>query len=384
MAVAIEVFMVLLTLSGLAYLLLALWAGRSYLHRWRSRPLQSGFAPTISILKPLKGVDPRMYTGFVSHCTQQYDGRYEILFGVSSTDDPAVAEIDRLRTEFPSLSIRLVICAERLGASGKISNLTQMLPHALGEIILVNDGDIVVSPHYLARITAAFGERTGMVTAPYIGNAGVRPSLWSKLEALGIATDFIPGVLTARMLEGGVRFGLGSTLAIRREALDQIGGFAPLADALADDYELGARIHAAGWQVELCPEVVETAVPHYTLSGFWDHQIRWARTTRDSRRLGYIGLSITYALPWAILTCIASGFALWSFTLLALVLLARVSVALSIGVGILRDGQTLRDLWLLPLRDTFALLFWAWSYAGDTITWRGEKFHLNRGTLTRA
>jgi len=145
MAVAIEVFMVLLTLSGLAYLLIALWAGRAYLHRWRSRPLQSGFAPTISILKPLKGIDPRMYTGFVSHCTQQYDGRYEILFGVSSTNDPAIAEIERLRTEFPSLSIRLVICAERLGASGKISNLTQMLPHALGEIILVNDGDIVVS-----------------------------------------------------------------------------------------------------------------------------------------------------------------------------------------------------------------------------------------------
>jgi ceramide glucosyltransferase len=123
-------------------------------------------------------------------------------------------------------------------------------------------------------------------------------------------------------------------------------------------------------------------VPAYTLKGFQDHQLRWARSTRDSRKFGYLGLGITYALPWAMMTCLASGFALWSFSLLSVVLLARVAVALSVGVGILCDGQVLRDLYLIPLRDLFGLGFWVWSFAGDTVIWRGELFHLRNGRIT--
>jgi ceramide glucosyltransferase len=224
-----------------------------------------------------------------------------------------------------------------------------------------------------------------MVTAPYLGcTADTKPTLWSRLEALGISTDFFPGVLTARRLEGGIRFGLGSTLAMRRAALTAAGGLEPLVDSLADDYEMGARIAAAGYRVELCNEVVETSVPAYDFSGFRDHQLRWSRTVRDSRKLGYIGLGITYAVPWAIFTCIASGLALWSFSLLSIVLLARIAVALTAGVGVLRDTQVLRDILLIPIRDFFGLGFWAWSFAGDTIIWRGELFHLRNGRLTRA
>jgi ceramide glucosyltransferase len=158
----------------------------------------------------------------------------------------------------------------------------------------------------------------------------------------------------------------------------------PLVDYLADDYEIGVRIARAGYRVELCGEVVETMVPAYTLRGFVDHQLRWARSTRDSRRWGYVGLGITYCIPWAVLNCVASGFALWSFTLLSLVLLARVTMALSVGVGVLCDGQVLRDLWLLPLRDFFALGFWAWSFASDTVIWRGERFRLSGGRIAPA
>jgi ceramide glucosyltransferase len=147
---------------------------------------------------------------------------------------------------------------------------------------------------------------------------------------------------------------------------------------------MGERIAAAGFRVELAAEVVETTVPDYTFRGFVDHQLRWARTVRDSRKLGYLGLAITYCVPWALATCIASGFAFESFTLLTLALLARVAVALTVGVGILRDSQVLRDLWLLPLRDLFGLLFWAWSYAGNTIVWRGERFRLKNGHLEKA
>jgi ceramide glucosyltransferase len=391
MGTVIEAITTLVTLCGLAYLVLALWSARDFGRRWRRSAGAHGVpahAPDVTILKPVKGIDPRMYAGFVSHCTQQYVGRFEIIFGVSSLNDPAVSEIERLRAEFPDCTIRLVECCERLGTSGKVSNLIQMLREARYSHVVINDSDICVSPLYLARVMESFRDpKVGMVTAPYIGRAVAGPggtTVWSKLEALGIATDFMPGVLTARKLEGGLHFGLGSTLAMRRSALDQAGGLEPLVEFLADDYELGKRIALAGYRVELCPEVVETTVPAYDFRGFWDHQLRWARSTRDSRKLGYVGLGITYALPWSLATCIASGFALWSFTLLSVVLLARIAVALTVGVGILRDPQVLRDLWLLPFRDIWGLIFWIWSFAGDTVVWRGERFRLHEGRIAPA
>ncbi len=226
-----------------------------------------------------------------------------------------------------------------------------------------------------------------MVTALYRGRAaieGAALTLWARLEALAISTDFAAGVLAARRLEGGVHFGLGATLAMSRAALTRAGGLEPLVDSLADDYEMGARIAQAGFRVVLCGEVVETAVPAYGLRGFCEHQLRWARTLRDARRWGYLGLGITYCIPWAALNCVASGFSLWSFSLLSLVVLARVAVALAVGVGVLGDAQVLRDIWLLPLRDCFGLGFWAWSYASDTVVWRGERFRLKNGRISRA
>ena len=384
--------MALLTLAGIVYMALALWGARDFSHTWSGGRTGEGFAPDVSILKPVKGVDQRMHAGLVSHCKQQYAGRFEIVFGVSRLDDPAVAEIERLKTEFPDCAIRLVECRQRLGTSGKVSNLVQMLPEARYEYVLINDSDILVSPHYLKHIMSCFegapdakGMQVGLVTAPYIGRTQTeRPGWWSRLEALGISTDFFAGVLTARWLEGGIRFGLGSTLATTKTVLAKTGGLEPLVEYLADDYEMGARIAQAGYHVELSEEVVETTVPAYDLRGFVDHQLRWARSTRDSRRLGYMGLGITFCLPWAIFTCVASGFALWSFTLLSLAALARVAVALSVGVGVLGDRQVLRDLLLLPLRDLFGLGFWAWSFADDTVVWRGERFHLHDGRLRKA
>jgi len=391
MATSVEVITTLLAVGGLVYMLLALWGARDFGHSCRriarANANQPGFAPDVTILKPVKGVDARMHAGFVSHCRQKYAGNFEILFGVSSMDDPAVADIERLRAEFPDCAIRLIECTERLGTSGKVSNLIQMLRQARYDYVLINDSDILVSPNYLTRVMGLFrDEKVGMVTAPYLGRTaaeGKGLTLWSRLEALGISTDFLPGVLTARKIEGGIHFGLGSTLAVSRKALAEAGGLEPLVDYLADDYEIGVRIARAGYRIELCCETVETTVPSYNFRGFWDHQLRWARSTRDSRRWGYVGLGITYCIPWAVLNCIASGFALWSFTLLSLVILARVSVALTVGVGLLRDEQVLRDIWLLPLRDFFGLGFWAWSFASHTVVWRGEGFKLDRGRIAR-
>ena len=203
-------------------------------------------------------------------------------------------------------------------------------------------------PHYLRRIMGCFhlpnrpGGQVGLVTALYRGNA--QRTVGSRMEALGIATDFVPGVLTARQIENGIRFGLGSTLAVSREALLAIGGLQPLVDYLADDYELGARVFKSGFEVVLSGEVVETFLPAYRFGQFLAHQIRWSRSTRFSRKLGYTGMVFTYGLPWAVFNLIASGASLSSIALLSLTLLARVALALAVGVGVLGDGQVLRDL----------------------------------------
>lgn len=381
-ALVLQALAALLTLAGIGYSLLALLGARQFAEQ-SAQALShhdGEFAPGISILKPVKGIDPRMYAGFVSHCVQQYTGPFELLFGVTSMEDPAVREVARLRLEYPQVAIRLLECGRRLGTNGKVSTLVQLAPHARYEYLLVNDSDITVSPRYLQRVIALFAKPSiGLVTVPYVG--GASETLWSRLEALGMSTDFMPGVLAARRLEGGLRFGMGSTLLTSRAALGAIGGFEPLLEQLADDYELGARLHAAGYRVELVDEVVATSVAPYDLRGFCEHQLRWSRSTRDSRRAGYIGLGVTYVLPWALLTVVASGCALWSFSLLSLALLVRVAVALQVGVGLLRDRQVLRDLALLPLRDCFGLWFWLWSYASDVVVWRGERFRLQRGRL---
>lgn len=380
LAVIVESITTILALCGLGFYFTALWSARAFVRR--KQTAAAAFHPAVSIMKPLKGFDHDMYASFASHCSQEYAGDYEILFGVSSMDDPAVAAIEQLKAEFPEHAIHLIVTPETLGTNGKVSNLAQMLPHARYGHILINDSDIKVSPRYLERVMTPFQEASvGMVTALYRGRA--HGTFGSKMEALGISTDFAAGVLTARKLEGGIRFGLGSTLAVSREALDAIGGLAPLADYLADDYELGARIAAKGYRVELSDEVVETTVPAYSFGAFADHQVRWARGMRDSRKWGYAGVAFTFGLPWAFLNVIAAGVSLSSIALFSLLCAARVTLALTVGVGILRDTQVLRDLWLLLPRDLVALGTWAWSYAGNTITWRGQHFALKNGKLNR-
>lgn len=379
-ATVVESITTILAVAGLGYCLAALWSARAFVRR-RGAAVPA-FSPPVSILKPVKGLDPEMYAAFAGHCRQDYAGEYEILFGVSSMDDPAVSAIAQLQAEFPDREIRLVLCPLVLGANGKVSNLTQMLPQARYGHILVNDSDIRVSPRYLSRVMAHFqNKKVGMVTALYRGRT--HGTLGSKMEALGIATDFMAGVLTARLLEGGIHFGLGSTLAMSKEALEAMGGFAPLVDHLADDYELGARIADARYTIALSAEVVETAVPAYSFSAFLAHQLRWARGVRDSRKLGYLGLIFTFGLPWALANIVASGASLDSLALFSLVLVARVTLALAVGVGVLGDAQVMRDLWLLLPRDVVALFVWAWSYASHTVLWRGQEFTLKNGKLRR-
>ena len=375
-----------LAVAGLGYFLAAMVAARVFVSI--RRRLLSAFAPGVSVLKSLKGLDPSMLDAFRSHCRQSYAGEYELLFGVSSLDDPAVEAVRKLMAEFPERAIRLVECPQRLGTNGKVSTLAQMVPDARYDFLLVNDSDITVGPRYLERVMAWFApspavgdarKPVGLVTALYRGRA--HETLPSRLEALGIASDFMAGVLLSRMIEGGLSYGLGSTLAVSREALDKIGGFLPLVDHLADDYELGARVARAGYRVALSAEVVETGIPAYNWHGFWEHQVRWSRTVRDASPAGYAGLVFTHGLCWALLNVLASGLSPLSVWLLGLSFFLRLALAMMVGTEVLADHQVLPSLWLLPLRDVVAMCVWVAGLAGHTIVWRGETFQLRDGRL---
>jgi len=385
---AIGVLTTVLTVAAMGYFLAATVAARKYIHARRAT--LANFAPGVSILKSLKGLDPGMLEAFRSHCIQDYAGEYELLFGVSSLEEPAVSAVKELQAEFPEHSIRLIECPERLGSNGKVSTLAQMASYSRHQFLIVNDSDITVSTHYLTRVIAHFAplepdalhqppKPVGLVTALYRGRA--HGTLGSLLEALTIATDFMPSVLMAQMLEGGLRYGLGSTLAVSREALARIGGFEAIVDQLADDYELGERIFKAGFRIALSAEVVETSVPAYDWRGFCDHQLRWLRTVRDARPGGYAGLIFTQGLSLAVLNVIASGASLVSFWLLALSFFLRLSLAMTVGAEVLGDHQVLPSLWVLPIRDLISSGLWIGGFASNTVVWRGERFEVRKGKL---
>ncbi len=379
---AVAVLCALLALAGAAYFAMCIVAANRFRRDCsRPGPGETPFTPPVSILKSLKGLDPHMHSAFRSHCSLDYP-EYEVLFGVSDADDPALTLVKKLRDEFPQAKLRVVHCPQALGLNGKVSNLAQMLPQARYEHIIINDSDILVPRDYLQRVLAPLAQPgVGMVTALYRGLAG--RTLGSKLEALGLSTDFSGGVLVARVMEGGFRFALGATIATSKTVLREIGGLEPLADYLGDDYELGARTAAAGYQVRLADIVVETALPDYSFRDFWAHELRWARNVKDRRRAQYFGLSVSFGLIWTVLAVVAAPRAWWTWLVLAVTAALRLTSAVVVGRGVLADPQVLRDLWLLPLRDLVALAIWLVSYFGDEVEWRGMRFRLHDGKLER-
>ena len=348
----------------------------------KQAPLPESRLPPVSILKPLKGVDPEIWESFCSHCEQDYP-QFQLIFGVSDPGDPAIEVVHKLQAKYPNLPIELIVCDRVLGANIKVSNLAQMLPSARHELLLVNDSDIRVPADYLRKVVTPLDDASvGLVTCLYRGVAS--PTIGSRLEALGIGTDFVPGVLSARFLEKGLHFGLGSTLAFRRRDLEAIGGFEALLEYLADDYELGHRIASNGKKIEISAATVTTFLPAYTMREFFRHQLRWSRTIRDARRWGYAGLLFTFGLPWALATLLTARGAEWAWALLAMTFAVRLTVGSVAAIVVLNDDQFVRYVLLLPLRDLIAPFVWAASFMGNRIYWRGEVFDLQDGRLTIA
>jgi ceramide glucosyltransferase len=353
-------------LASAAYQLLTIVASL----RWKRMPApkNKGNLPPISLLKPVYGAHPHLYRALHSHAIQDYP-EFEILFGVRSAQDPAVKEIERLQREFPSLPIRTIVVKTE-APNPKVGVLAQLASEAKHPLLIVNDDDIEVPPGYFRSVAAGLEEPSiGLVTCLYRAHAASFPA---RLEALGIATDFAPSVMVARLL-GVAEFALGATMALHAETLRQIGGFEPIAPYLADDYELGRRVTAAGRRVAFLPLVVDTGMGQASWRDVWRHQLRWSRTIRVSRPAGYYGFVVTHTTFWALVALAANQ---WWPTTTALLL--RFAAAWIGGAMVLQDTQAKRSFYLLPLRDLFGLTVWAAACFGSTVYWRGRKLHLDR------
>ena len=337
-------------------------------HRTKRAHPPEPIQPGVSVLKPVRGLDPNTSEAFLSQVLQDYPS-FEVLFGVHNEADPAVPEIRRLQERFPGIAIHLVI-STTAASNGKVGVLIDLARHAKHPIWVVNDSDILVTPAYLSAVVAPLASpNVGVVTCLYRASAHSQATIW---EALGIATDFMPSALVAQQL--GVReFGFGSTLAFRASDLATAGSFEAFADYLADDYQLAKRITSLGKRALLSSFIVETSLGEGTWAGVWNHQLRWARTIRACKGKGYLGLPITHAGLWAALA-LATG--AW-IPALALTV-ARITSAFTTAHFVLEARQVSLLAWLAPLWDLYAFGVWLASYARNRVRWRNKVLTINR------
>jgi ceramide glucosyltransferase len=350
--------------GSLVYCVLIVLAARSYHRTCRAK---AGVTLPLSVLKPLSGIDEGLESNLRSFFNQDYPD-FEILFAVQAADDPALKIVEALQTEFPSRPSRLIVTGEPLYPNAKVFSLDRMLAEARHNILVMSDSDIRVAPGFLQSIAAEFSDpNVAVATCPYRAVAG--RSLWSILEAEGMNTEFLAGLLVARMLEG-VKFAVGPTVVARKSALQAIGGFAVLKDYLAEDFVMGKFAAEAGFGVLLSRNIVEHRIGSQGWRANAAHRIRWVRSTRRSRPLGYAGQLFTYPLPMALLLCWMEP--TW-WPALAAALAFRAAAAWSTSVWILRA----RPHWLLlPLEEILSFLFWLAGFFGNTIIWRGRRYYL--------
>lgn len=360
-------------LGGMAYYLIALvCAWQLSQRRTLTPPLPLSDLPPISLLKPLCGAEPELEECLQSFFVQDYPV-YEILFAVRTAADPAVAVVNSLRRKYPNIPATLIFTGEPPYANAKVYSMKMMADAARYDVLSITDSDTAVAPDYLRALAQIFADpQVGAATNLYRGVG--RGDLWARLEALGMSTEFMAGVVVAERLEG-MKFALGPSMAIRRACLVTFGGFAAMQDYLADDFVLGHWAAAAGWRVTLSAHVVSH---HVSTNGFWrtfKHRLRWNRSTRFSRPSGYFGQGFTYGFAWALLFFALSPTWLMGI-LLAITFGLRVSLALVLGAKLLADRAVWLGLMLLPLQDVLSFASWLGGFVSREIIWRDERYRL--------
>ncbi len=369
---SLQVLLFLLILANAAYYVLSLVSVLAF--SGRKEP-QAAAYPSVSVLKAVKGLDFEARAALASFLALDYPGEHEVIFALADPQDPALPLIRELIAGHPERRARIVIAPRRLGPNEKMSNLAQATNEATGELIALADADVLARPDWLRRLVAPFADpAVGLATCLY--RAGTAPGLWSRLEALTIASDLMPQVMVAERIEG-ISFSLGASVCVRRSALEGIGGFGGLADYLADDYLLGNRILRAGWRLVLLPQVVDLLFGRQTARGYLEHQLRWARTYRACRPAGWAATVITHGVVWGPAWLAATGLSASGWAGLAVLAGLRAAVFVACDRLIIRGGRTLSDLALLPLKDLLAFGVFAASFAGRRVRWRGRLFALD-------
>jgi len=367
----------LLAAGPLVYYMLATLVALRFFNKERARVLPD-FTPSVSILKPVRGVDFGSYENFASFCRQDYP-YFEILFAVNDDEDPAVPVIRRVIAEFPQRQIRLLVGAEHLGANRKVNKLARLAREAQNEVLVLTDGDVRVGPRFLREVVAPLTDRkVGAVTCFYRGIA--EKNLGAEIEAVGASSDFFAGVVMAEWMEG-ITFALGASIATTKEWLGKTGGFEGIAGTLADDYELGNRIAKAGGEVVLSRESVWTMYPAQTLRSFWNHQMRWARTVRLCRPLSYLGLLFTQGLPWALLAAFVAPAKWIAVGYLLAYSVLRLAMAWTVGIWGVQDEVLRRKIWLVPLRDAIHFVVWLASFGSNHIRWGNVQYAIRQGQM---
>lgn len=362
--------MLILCLSAILFYTYGVYTAIIFLRD--SPPINPEFHPPVTILKPLCGIDQGTYTNLASFCQQNYP-QYQIIFSVRSSTDPSIEVIEKLIQQFPEIDINLLVKDQIIGANLKISNLANAVTIAKYDILVIADSDIRVGSEYLKTVIQPLqDQKVGVVTCLYRSTA---QGIATILEAICTATDFQVGILVSKQLEG-IKFALGSTIVIRKTTLTKIGGFAAVADYLADDYQLGYLPTQIGEKVVLSNYIVEHGLGHSSLLDSINRQIRWARCIRVSRPWGYGGLIFTFGTISSLLLLITNSGSIFSWLVFSITFLMRLIMAWLIGVKLLNDSVTKKYFWLIPIADIVRFIIWCCGFFGNTIKWRGTKFKL--------
>ena len=367
----------ILSIGSIFYYLYSLYATIIFFNE--TQEIDPDFSPPVSILKPLCGLDWESYTALTSFCDQDYP-LYQIIFSVQDSQDPSIEIAHKIQQDFPDLDIELVICDREaalrdraIGINPKINNIANGATKAKYPILVLSDSDIQVEKDYLKTIIQPFADPSvGVVTCLY---NSLTEGFLSSFEALDIASQFCPKVLTARQLEG-IKFAFGSTIAIRQETLDKIGGFVSIANYLADDYQLGYLANQNGYSVILSPYLVEHRLGTVTLSTFFHRQIRWFKCIRVERFWGYVGLIFTYGIISSFILLLLTQGSLFGWSIFGLVWNIRFFTAYLITINYLKDSNAKEFFLLIPLRDFVSFGIWCYSFIGNQVIWRGKTYQL--------
>ena len=354
--------------------------------RLRASVLQASWRdlPPVTILKPVHGMEPQLEATLESFFRQDYP-EYELVFGARSLDNEALSVVEKLRDRYPQVRSRVVISGDPLWPSAKVFSLAKMIASSDSSYFVISDSDILVKPDFLRNVMPPLRDpKVGLVTCLYKGIPA--RGFWSLLEALGMSVEMPAGVMVADMVDG-MKFALGAAMAVRREAIDAIGGMREAADFYSDDFVLGNRVAQSGYQVVLSHYKVGHVLACNSLRQTFGDQLRWMKSTRFSRPWGHVGSGLTYAVPFGLLALLLGlGHRNWlplGIALFAAAWLNRTLLAVIVGWGIIRDWRSLLLCWLYPLRDLLGFCTWAASFTSNRFLWRGEPYEFGQdGRIT--